>query len=138
MSIDALARRFESSVANSLYSDDSRRRRRAALHRLGDDAQPEHPRDLGLGRELGDALAHDRVVAERLAVARLGAHVVAQQVEPLLDRREREHREALEVERLGDVLEAPVELADDVVVGDPHVVEEDVVGALVAHRPDRR
>ena len=29
-----------------------------------------------------------------------------------------------------------VDLADDVLVGHEHVVEEDVVGALVAHRPD--
>ena len=68
--------------------------------------QAEHPRDLGVGGEPRDALAHDRVVLQRLAVARRVAHVVAQQVEALLDRREREHREALEVERLRDVLEA--------------------------------
>ena len=63
--------------------------------------------------------------------------MIDQQVEAGLDRREGEHREPLEVERLGDVLEASVELADDVVVRDEHVVEEDLVGPLVAHRPDR-
>ena len=68
MSIDASASRFDSSVANSLYSDASARGRVAALHRLVHEAQAEHPGHLGLGDELGDALADHRVVLQRLAV----------------------------------------------------------------------
>ena len=82
-------------------------------------------------------MAHDRVVCQGLVVTGLGRHVLAQDVHPLLDGREGEHGEPLEVQRLGDVLEPPVHLADDVVVGDPHLVEEHVVGALVPHGPDR-
>ena len=105
--------------------------------RLGDEAQPEHARDLGVGGEARDLLADHRVVAQRLVVEGLGGDVLAQQVEPLLDGRVREHGEALEVERFGDVLEPVVELADHVVVVHEHVVEEHVVGALVTHGPDR-
>ena len=103
----------------------------------GDEAQPERARHLALRRELGDALAHDRVLAQRLAVALLAAHVVDQLLEALLDRREREHREALEIEGLRDVLEAAAALADQIVVGHEHVVEEDGVRALVADRGRR-
>ena len=73
---------------------------------------------------------------QRLAVDGRLADVVGEDADALLDLAVGEHREALEVERLGDVLEAAVEVADHVVVVHEHVVEEDLVGALVAHRPD--
>src|SRR5665213_3276249 len=44
--------------------------------------------------------------------------------------------EALEIARLGDVLEPLVELTHHVVVGDEDVVEIDLVGPLVSHGPD--
>ena len=66
MSIDALASRFDSSVAKSLYSDDSVVGGAPPFIDCGHDPQAEHPGDLGLGDELGDALAHDRVVPQRL------------------------------------------------------------------------
>ena len=52
----------------------------------------------------------------------------------LRDRREREHREALEIERLRDHLEALAALADEVVVRDEYVLEEDLVGGVLADR----
>jgi hypothetical protein len=81
-------------------------------------------------------LADHGIGAERLIVARLGLDILRQEIQALLDRREREHREPFEVQRFGDVLEAVVEVADDVIVGDPDVVEEDIVGAFVTHSPD--
>src|SRR5215213_11191774 len=48
-----------------------RRRRRTTLHRLRDEAQPEHARDLGLRRQPRDLLAYHGVVAQRLAVGLL-------------------------------------------------------------------
>src|SRR5262249_53978000 len=111
-------------------------RRRAAAHRFRDEAEAENARHLGLGGEPRDLLADHRVVAERLPVALLRGDVLAEDLEPLLDRREREHREALEIERFRDVLKAAIELADHVVVAYPDVVEEDGVGALVPHRLD--
>jgi len=55
-------------------------------------------------------------------------HVIDEQVEALLDRREREQGEALEIERLRDVLESVVHLADDVLVGHEHVLDEALDG----------
>ena len=142
MSIDALASRRENSVANSLYSDDSigRRRRVRAPSRPSSTPRPRAGRARApprrrwrAGRSRWRTTGSSRSGSPSRIV---GAHVVDQQVEALLDRREREHREALEVERLRDVLEAVVHLADDVLVGHEHVFDEDLVGALVAHRPD--
>jgi hypothetical protein len=101
-----------------------------ALHRLGHEAETQHARHLGLGRELGNPLAKHRILSQWLPVALFCSHVLAEQLEPLLDGSEGEHGESLQVERFGDVLEALVELSDPVLVTDPGVVEEDLVGDL--------
>ncbi len=136
MSIDASASRWDSSVAYSLYSDACVV---GAAPPFCDSFTKRSPSTRATSAWVASSamlLAHHRVVLQGLAVARGAGHVLAQQVEALLDGREGEHGEALEVERLGDVLEAVVELAHDVVVGHEHVVEVHLVGALVAHGPD--
>jgi hypothetical protein len=87
--------------------------------------------------QLRDLLPGHGILAQRTTVALLALHVLGQYLEALLDRREREHRKALEIERLRDVLEAVIQLADHVVITDEHVVEIDGVGDLVADRGNR-
>ena len=134
--MEALARRLESSVAKSLYSEASAVGAAPPLDGLEDELEPHDPGHLELGGQLGQALADDRVVLQRHAVARRRPHVLDEQLEALLHGREGEHGEALEVERLRDVLEPAAHLPHHVVVGDEDVVEEHLVGALVAHGPD--
>ncbi len=77
-------------MANSLYSDDSTVGRGAALvSAFTDSATTRSPSTRATSAsvcQLGDALADDRVVLQRLAVALGGAHVLGEQVEALLDR----------------------------------------------------
>ncbi len=63
MSIEALASRLDNSVANSLYSEASAVGAAPPFDRLVDEGQAEHAGHLGLGGQLGDALADDGVVA---------------------------------------------------------------------------
>ena len=93
----------------------------------------QHARHLELGGELRDLLAHDRVFAQRLAVARLLSHEVDQAASSLISmgptgsivKRSRSSASQMYVQALAD-------LAHHVVVGHEDVVEEDLVGALVA------
>ena len=98
MSIAVLARRLDSSVAYSLYSDDSVV---GGAPPFIDAATTQRPSTRATSSLRGD-LATDALGSslERLVVDGLGPDVVAQQVQALPDRREREHGEALEVEGL--------------------------------------
>ena len=136
MSMEALASRREYSVVNSLYSDASA---------VGgappcDEAKTNlSPSTRATSASVCRWAICDRTTASSLSGSpsrRAVRHVLGQQLEPLGDGRVGEQGEALEVEGLGDVLESLVDLADHVVVGDPDVVEVDLVGALVAHGPD--
>src|SRR5262245_7660151 len=70
-------------------------RRRLRTHLAGgDEAEPEDARHLVLRRELGDPLAHHRILAQGTPVEDRRAHVLAEQLEAGLDRRVGEHREA--------------------------------------------
>ena len=107
-------------------------RRRLCSDFLGrrNKTKPENPSDFVLGREIGDFLAHDRIVLAGLAVLRRGLYVIEQQLEASQNRRERKHREAFEVESLGDVSEAFAFVTDDVLVGNKDIREENLVGLI--------
>ena len=134
--MEALANRREYSVVNSLYSDASAVGGAPPWDEAKTNLRPSTRATSAWVCSWAIRARTTGVVLQRLAVAGGGLHILGQQVEALGDGRVGEQGEALEIERLGDVLEPLVELAHHVVVGHEDVVEVDLVGPLVAHRPD--
>ena len=112
----------------------------AGLHRLGQAAVGVEPHRLGLDVELGDPLAEDRVVGRGAAV---DAGLGGQRGEPLEavgdlgDRAEGEPG-ALVHQRRDRHRPAVADAADDVGVGDPRLLDEDLVELALAGDLDQR
>ena len=109
---------------------------------VGDEAAVHHRRVVG-GERAGDLDAHQRVgdgVAGEGVPAQLGPLVVDVRDhvrDGLLERAVGADGDAFEVERAGDDVPAAVLLADERVGGDADVLPEGLVGAALAHHPQR-